>query len=410
MSYLRTLVALTLAGALVVPVMALDWSTALKLAQQNNPELRSASKQAEAAQWSLYRSYSSFLPQLSANASTGQSTSGTPAATANSSSYGLSVSQNIFSGLSNYYSAQSARASYDYYQAALQKAEADVFYQLRQSFVDLALADENVTLYKQIFERRKNNSDLIELRYDSGREDKGALLRTQADQADAAASVTAAERAQALAGLKLSQLISAEAAKAEGDLTANRVAAPDYGKLLAAAPANTMNLKQLERSEIALRQTIGEFLPSVSLSGSYRKSGTDWPPTSASNSWSLSLSYSLFPGGANIADRVIYAAEYDKAKQDFQNASNELRYSLQSAYQTLLDALEAEKTAKLSLDAASLRAEIARTKYINGLVSYDEWDRIENDYISAQRNLLSRKKSALYAEAAWFNSYGGYVK
>ena len=379
---------------------ALTWPEALKLAKQNNPELESARKQTESAQWSLYRSYSSFLPQLSANASTAT----------NSSSYGLSLSQTLFSGLDNYYSAQSARASYDYYQAALQKAEADVYYQLRQAFVDLALANENVTLYKEILDRRQNNSDLIGLRYDSGREDKGALLRTQADQADAAASVTAAERSQALATLKLAQLISAEVDKAEGDLVANRVAAPDYGKLLSAAPANMMNLKQLEKSELSLRQTIGEFLPSVSLSGSYRKSGTGWPPQNDSNSWSLSLSYSLFPGGANIADRVIYAVQYDKAKQDFLNASNELRYNLQSAYQSLLDALESEKTAKLSLDAASLRAEIARTKYINGLTSYDEWDRIENDYISAQRNLLLRKKSALYAEAAWFNSFGGYIK
>lgn len=410
MSWQRTLTIVWFALYLAASASALTWPEALNLAQQNNPELKSARKQTEAAQWSLYRSYSSFLPQLSANASTGQSTSGTPATTANSSSYGLSVSQTLFSGLDNYYSAQSARASYDYYQAALQKAAADVYYQLRQAFVDLALADENVTLYRQILERRKNNSDLIGLRYDSGREDKGALLRTQADQADAAAAVTAAERAQTLAGLKLSQLISAETAKADGELTANSVAAPDYGQLLTAAPANTMNLKQLARAEIALRQTIGEFLPNVSLSGAYRRSGTDWPPQSNSNSWSLNLSYSLIPGGANIADRVIYAAQYDQAKQDFQNASNDLRYGLQSAYQSLLDALETEKTAQLSLAAAALRAEIARTKYINGLVSYDEWDRIENDYISAQRNLLLRKKSALYAEAAWHNSYGGYVK
>ncbi len=380
------------------------------MAKRNNPELQSARKQTEAAQWSLYRSYSSFLPQLSASASTGQSTSGTPAATANSSSYGLSVSQTLFSGLDNYYSAWSARTDLDYYRAALLKAEADVYYSLRQAFVDLSVAGENLTLYKQILDRRRNNSDLIGLRYDSGREDKGALLRTQADQADAAASVAAAERALALARLKLSQLISTEVDKAEGELAAGTVAAPDYGKFLAVAPAHIMKVKQLEKADIALRQTVGGFLPSVSLSGSYRKNGSDWPPQSDSNSWSLSLSYSLFPGGANIIDRAIYAAQYDQAKQDYQQASNDLRYGLQSAYQAFLDALEAEKTARLSLDAASLRAEIARTKYINGLTTYDEWDRIENDYISAQRNLLSRKRSALYAEAAWFNSYGGYVK
>jgi len=388
-------------GLLALSVDALDWQTAVKLAQQNNPELKSAAKQTESAQWIYYKSFSSFLPQLSASASIDRTSSG----------YGLSVSQDIFTGFDNYLSGLSARANYDYCLASQIKTESDLFYDLRRSFVDLAIADENIGLLKSILERRKNNTELIELRYESGREDRGALLRTQADRADAEYNVKAAVGSRALAKLKLGQLVSAEVINAEGKLEGKASAGPDYRALLNNSPSYVMSLRQLERSEITFRKTIGEFLPSVSLSGSYRKSGTDWPPNnSSSNSLSLNVSYSLFPGGGNIADRVIYGAQYDQAKQDFQKSKDDLRYSLESAYQALEDAVEAEKISRLLLNAAALRAEIARTKYLNGLINYDAWDIIETDYINAQKNLLSKKKTALYAEAAWHNSYGGYIK
>lgn len=389
---------------------ALTWSEALELAGKNNPRIISAAKQTESARWSYYRSYSSFLPQLSANASIGQTTAGTAGATSKSSSYGLSVSQTLFSGFENYLSGLSARADYDYYTASQQKTGSDLFYDLRRGFVDLAIADENIALLKNILERRRNNAALIGLRYENGREDKGALLRTRADQADAEYSVAAAERSRSLAKLKLAQLLSAEVDRSEDKLDVKAPARPDYGALLASSPSYVMDSKQLEKAELAFRRTVSEFLPTVSLSGSYRKSGSDWPPASDSSSWSLNLSYSLFPGGSNIADRVIYGLEYDRARQDFQRSKDELRYSLESAYGGLLDAADAQKIAQLSLAAAALRAEIARTKYMNGLIAYDEWDRIESDYISAQNSLLSRKKTALYAEAAWHNAYGGYVK
>ena len=401
---------LIIVAQLACSAQALTWPEALGQAAKNNYEIKSAAKQTEAAQWSYYKSYSSFLPQLSATAATGQTTSGTLAATANSVSYGLSVSQSLFTGLANYYSNLSAKADYDYYISAQQKAEADLYYQLRQAFVDLSIADENILVYKQILERRQNNSDFIELRYETGREDKGSLLRTKADAADAAYNLAAAERARSLARLKLSQLVSAEVDKAEGAVSANIPGATDYEQLLLNAPAYKMSLKQLEKYELSYKQTVSEFLPSVSLSGSYRKSGTDWGSVSDSNSVSLNLSYSFFPGGANVADRVIAGVQYDKAWQDFQNGKDGLRYSIESAYRDLKDAVEAEAIARQSLAASALRAEIARTKYLNGLMTYDSWDIIENEYINAQRTLLTRKKAALYAEAGWYNSYGGYIK
>ena len=320
------------------------------------------------------------------------------------------MTQPLFTGLENFYNNQAQRTNYDYYLATQQKTEADLYYDVRKAFVDLALAAENIELLKNILERRKNNADMIELRFDSGREDEGALKRTRADEAEAVYNLNVAQRDKDLARLNLRQLISAEAEKIEDKLEVRLPANPDFNALLPVTPGYIRELKQYQLAEIAYQQTISGFLPSVSLSGSYRKTGSDWPPASDSNSWSLNFSYSLFPGGGNIADRILYAARQEQARQDFLKARYDLRYTLESAFKELKDGVEAQKTAQLYVDASTLRAEIARTKYLNGLVSYDEWDRIENDYINYQKSLLARKKAALYAEAAWHNAYGGYLK
>lgn len=389
---------------------ALTWNEALSAAEQNNNELRSARKQLESSEWSYRRSFSAFLPQLSASAGMSESLTATTSATAKSYSYGLSATQYLFKGMDNYYNLQSAYADYQYYNAGLKKTEADLYYELRLAFIDLFIVQENVKLLEEILERRKENTRLIELRYESGREDKGNLLRTKADQVESRYNLSSARRDLELAKLKLFQLLGQDVAKAEGEIKVETVEQPDFNILLKNSPSYIMAKYQLESAEIAQKSTVSGFLPSVSLSGNYRKSGGAWPPDSESSSWSLNVSYSLFPGGSNIADRIIYNLKLDKAREDFEKSRKDICYDLEEAHQGFKDALEALEVKKIYLEATEERAKIGQAKYLNGLVSYDEWDRIENEYITTQKSLLSYKKSAYMAEAAWHKSYGGYVQ
>ena len=404
--FITTAIVMALANA----VCALTWQQAWELAERNNYQIKSAASQTEASRWSYYKSFTPFLPQLSASLSMGESSSGSFATPVKSDSYGISATQSLFSGLDNFYSNLSARVNYDLSQTSLRKTQSDVSLLVRQQFIELAVADENLKLLKSILARRRDNSALIELQFRNGREDKGALLRTQADEAEAEYNLSSAGRTQLLSKLKLTQLLSFEVDKAEGELKVTLPDRPNYDKLLLSTPSYVMALKQTEAADIAYRQTVSGFLPSVSLSGSIRKSGTDWSVLNRSNSWSLSLSYPFFPGGGNVADRFRFAALNDQAQQDLIKTKNDLRYNLESAYAQLQDTLLAQKVALLSEDAAKLRAEIAGTKYLNGLIGYDEWVIIENDYINSQKSFLSRKRAVLLAEAAWVNSYGGIIK
>jgi len=391
-------------------VIGITWKEVVSLAEKNGYALKSTAYQTEAARLGYYRSFSSYLPQLSLSASLGETTAGTLAASARSTAYGLSITQPLFTGLDNYYGSRLAKINYEYYLALQKKNTADFYLELRRAFIDLAIAHENLELLKSIRERRKNNAEMIKLRYESGREDLGALKRAEADLVDAEFALSVETRAEELAKLKLKQLISAEVDKIEDELQAKAPENVDFDQLLEQVPSLIMSVKQLEQAEINWQQTLSEFLPNLSLSASYRKSGSDWPPTSDSSSWTLSFSYPFFPGGSNLVDRIMYAVKYEQAKQDFYKTKDDLRYALASFFKEYKDAVEALNSARLYLEASSLRAEIARAKYMNGLMDYDEWDRIENDYINYQKSFLAKKKAALYAEAAWHNAYGGYVK
>lgn len=403
----RAVAGLILMFFLTGQAMGLTWREALELAPRNSNEIKSAKKQLEVAQWTYYKSYSGFLPQVSASMSTGQSENSSGQST--SYSYGINVSQALFKGLSNYYNLSSAGTSLKYYQASLQNNEADYYYQLRQAYLNLYLSQQNLTMLKQIRESRSENARMIKLLYDSGKEDNGNYLRTQAQLKDADYNVASAGRQLELARLKLAQVLNTDAASVES-VALSAIETPDYDALLKAAPAYRMAKGQLELASIQQQSTISEFLPSVSLQGSYSKSGSSWPPDATNKSLSLSLSYSLFPGGSNLADRVITNAQYDKAKEDYASTEKDLLYTLKQNYLQLQDAVENQKIQQEYLAASTERSRIAQVKYLNGLISYTEWDQIQNEYISAQGSLLNANKSALLAEANWFKSFGGWIK
>ncbi|MBN2058404.1 MAG: TolC family protein [Candidatus Saganbacteria bacterium] len=402
----KILACLIIAGIFVSSASALTWSEAVSLAEQDSNELISARKKLESAEWSYKRSYSSFLPQVSGSVSLSES--GSPSD--KSYSYGLSASQSLFQGMAGIYGIQSAYTDLQYTEASLRSTRASVLYELRSAFIEVATAQENVKLSEQILKQRQDNTCLIQLRYDSGKEDKGNLMGTKADEAQAKYDLASAKRELKLARLKLSQLLQRDIDEVQAELSLKQPEEQDITGLVSAAPAYVMAKKQLESAQLAQQATISEFLPSVSLRGSYSKSGSDWPPTSSSKSWSLSVSLPIFPGGSNIADRAIYGAKLAQAEEDFKLAVKDLEYSLLETLEEFNSALEALEVRRISLAAAKERAEISRVKYLNGLTTYEFWEQIENAYIQAQKSLLTSQRSAVLAEALWYKSYGGYVK
>jgi outer membrane protein TolC len=377
------------------------------LTAANNDDYVSAQKQLDSSEWSYKKAWTSFFPQVSASAGYNETTPAGTTEVSKSYSMGLNVSQSLFKGFQNYNSLRTSYASYQSALANMQKVSAQVYYDLRVAFVDMSIAQENIALSEKILSRLKENARMIMLRYDSGREDKGNLLSTVASQKDGEYSLASANRGYKLAQLKLSQLASREIRSTDGTIQITYESGPDFEKLTESSPSFLMAKYDLETADIAAQNSIGGFLPSATLSWSDSNSGDVWPPADNSKRWSLNLSYSLFPGGSNIVDKFINDLNLDKARRDFESTRKSLRYSIENAYLSLKNAMDNLEVKRAQLDAAVERSIIADAKYQNGLITFDDWNRIVNDGISAQRNFLNAKKSALEASAAWKNSYGG---
>lgn len=397
------LLVLTL-GLFAPSASALTWQQVLNFASEHSHQIKSAKNQLEAYRWTYYKSYSSYLPQVSASMSTGNSSSSP------STAYGLTATQSLFSGLSNYYNLQSAYKNYENYMANVKNTESDVFYNTRAAFIDLFIAEQNVVVLKNILTHRNENARMLKLFYDSGKEDKGNYLRTMAQKTEAEYNLASAKRSVELARLELSQIIETDVSSVEADTEVKPILNVDFDFLVKESPSYIMAKYTLDIAEITNKSTLSEFLPNISLQGSYQKSGTSWPPSTSNKSLALNLSYSFFPGGSNIADIKINSFNLDKAEQDFFNTAKDLKYNIKEAYKNLCDAIDSYNVQKIYLNSSLERARIAQAKYMNGLMSYDEWDRTQNEYINYQKSVLTYNKLALLAEAQWYKTYGGHVK
>jgi outer membrane protein TolC len=392
-----------------VSAHAITWNEVMELGEKNSHDLVAAQKQLESSEWSYRKAYSTFLPQLSLNASYSESTVST-AETTKSYSDGISATENLFQGMADIYGVQSAYANLEFQRADFQGTKASVFFDLRSAYVNLMLAHKNIEVLQKILDQAKHNTKLIQLMYDSGKEDLGSLMSTRADEASANFDLNSAKRNYDLAWLKLSQLLQQNISGEVEEVGPGTAEAADLRALLKQDPDYVKAAKTLEIAELAQKSTISEFLPSISLNGRYSNTGLQWPPDTNTSSWSLNLSYSFFPGGSNIADWAIGAANLDAAKENYAQAANDLLFGLKQTYQGYLNSLDALQLSRISLAANIEREKITTAGYLNGLYTYDEWSRIEQSYFQSQKGELSAEGSALLAEAAWYKSYGGWIK
>ncbi len=177
---------------------------------------------------------------------------------------------------------------------------------------------------------------------------------------------------------------------------------PDLQKIAERTPDYLIAKAQAENAEHAKRVSRAAFLPSLDLSASLNKRGDDFfPNTTGTQSVGISLSIPLFTGGKNLYGFQSAAALASAADSQRDNVLREQRRKVEAAWSTFV-----ESTFKLKADesfqkASVVRAEIARTRYNNGLLSFEDWDVIENDLITRQRAFLTAKKDRVAAEAAW---------
>lgn len=388
----------------------LTWKEAVDLVQKNNLELQSAVLNYESTHALEISARSGFFPKLSASASNNQS-GGEDTTTTNSYGAQLSASQNIFSGFADLNRNRQAAANTQRALANLKSSQASLTANLKQVMASYLYAQELKNLLSAIVKRRDDNLKNIDLRFQGGRENKGSLLLSRAYLGESKNDLENSTRNLEVAIEDLKRFLGIEGEETlvvvdPVPSVGPKVQNPDFKKLSLSTPDVQALEAQARAADYAVDIAKANFSPSLDLSGYYGYGDTKFFPQKDRWGVGVTLSIPLFDGGrdySSVKSNSYQAQSLDRQKTDLTEKTS---VNLKNSYYDYLAAIEKQKLDEEFKEAAVMRAQIARSRYNNGLTSFDEWDRAETDLITRQRAALSSRRDLILKEAAWEQAQG----
>lgn len=159
----------------------LSWKECVQITRENNITLKLAESNYKAQKELEDVAFSGFLPEINASMTTSKSYAEMSSAQEqNSVSGALTLSQNLFSGFLDKNKLKEAQARTLSSSLDWRISKLTVSSELKQAFVLLRYAYDQVLLTKKVVDRRKENLRIVELRYSSGLENKGSVLLSEA--------------------------------------------------------------------------------------------------------------------------------------------------------------------------------------------------------------------------------------
>ncbi len=390
---------------------SLSWDEARELAAQSNPTLLAGREALEQARFAYQTARATYWPTVSGSAGYTRSDSDSREdGPSDSTAVGLSANYNLFSGFADRARVEQAEAALNSARADWLGTQSDVSATLRRAFLRLLYAQQRVELAKSIAARREQNLDLVQLRFDSGSENRGSLLRTKAVTSQAQAEVEQASRSIAVQQRELANALGQSATDswiAQGDWSHPASETdPSWNDLMRATPSVRAAQANLDASKAAVAIARGSIYPSLALRAGIDRSGEDWPPDSEAWSVGATLSVPLFTGGQNINQLSSAQAQLRQKEAQLHTAEQTALLDLESAWTSLRNAQQTRDIQAAFLEAAEVRAEIAREQYANGLLTFQNWDQIEDELTQSQQALLTSDRDAAIAAAEWDRARG----
>ncbi|MEQ1920301.1 MAG: TolC family protein, partial [Elusimicrobiota bacterium] len=376
----------------------LTWEESVAEASRANPTLSSSRLSVDSSRASYYSSFNGFLPSLSLSNSVSESNTSRQPSYSASASAGLT----LFS-VSQAASIRSASAALNSAEASLRAASATLRSTLRQTFTSLLFAQTALETARVIIVIRRHNSELVNLRYEAGRESKGNMLRGKAQTLQAEYAILSAERDVRTAQRDMSRQLGREGFEAFVATGAFASAPPparpeDFRALLPLRTDVTIAEASLRSSKASLDSANSVFWPTLSASYSRSRGGaTEFP--NKTNSWSAgaSLSYALFGGGPGAAYLNTKASRlgYERTQSELAAARQSALSDLETAWSNYADAADQVKVQDALLEASRQRNDEGDVRYASGLMNFENWQSIVSERAAAERRALASRFDAV---------------
>ncbi|PAW78433.1 MAG: hypothetical protein B9S32_07875 [Verrucomicrobia bacterium Tous-C9LFEB] len=394
----------------------LTWTDCVREASKNNPDIEASWHGWQNAEAVRKGSYSQFFPQVSV--STGFTRSYQPSSasgsgmTEYSSQYSAeaTVNQMVFDGFKTKGGVDQAKAQARVALASLAGEKSLVSYELKTAFAQLLFAQELVRISKDIVGQRDLNYRLIEMFYQSGKENKGSLLLSKANLSQAQYELRQAQRNVEVSQRQLQTTMGRLIIRpvyAVGELvTAEIELNPDFKKLALRTPAHFQSSASADASAAGITLAQSTLYPQINASATASRQDSKFVPKYSGWSAGVSASWDLFDGGSTYFNVKAARASLQQSLATLRSTDDQTALSLAEDYKSLVDGVELVKVTEEALAAAALRSRIAQEQYRNGLISFQDFETITNSFISQQRTTLAARRDAVLAEANWEQSRG----
>lgn len=403
---------------MILPLSAMaetySFDQCVEVIKANNSELIAAEESLKSAYSDKNAGYSNYLPKVTASVGYSK-VDAEGQAVDEGYSAALNGTLNIFNGLKDSANIESLEGKILVSQANLQTVKAQLSYDLKTTFANLIYAKDSLVLAENILKRRSENLAMIELRFQNGRENKGSVLLARAQVQQAKLDVlmaknqndtSTAELARIL-GISPSNEISIQGAVPEIKISPS----PNFIEISETTPQKLAASGQIQSAKSAVTSARSGFLPSLDVNSSLGRNDSDFFPQNQRWSVGATLTWNLFDGGSDYFSQKSAFSQKLVAENNWRNTQFDVISKLRQAHVGAIEAQEKYYTSTAFMEAGTVRAQISREKYNNGLSTFDEWDRIETDLISYQKDQTSKKRDKIVSEANWEKSQGlGVIK
>jgi outer membrane protein TolC len=383
-----------------------QWEQILKEAKEKNPQLKQAELNLQQIKLKIEKVKSDFYPRLALSASSGKSYSKNFSSDV-IYSYNLSLSFDLFNGFSRINNLQLQLLELQIEQENYRRALVNIVSNLRESFINLFFAQENVSLAEKILKRRRQNYELVKLKYESGSEDLGSLLRVEADMSQAEYELKKSQRAKETAIREVLSMVGKEEfidmvveTNVALDGNVEKLINREPSEIITQIPEYKSKQYQLMRAQLQAKLVESNFYPTLSFSASCGLSDTTLIPSG--DRWNASLnlraSYNIFNGFKNLNDLQIANNNIKIAEFELYSTKLTLLNNFYVLKNNFIDAKELLVVREKYLHALEKQSEIISLKYANGLATYYDWYQVEESFINMQKSLLNLKKELILSE------------
>lgn len=372
----------------------LTWQDCIDMANKTNSTLVMAKQDLKIAEYDYNVILNKYYPSVNFRYGFTRSGNGH---TGNNWSASLNASQTIYNFQSNA-QIHSQKATINRTVAQLTKSSADVYFSIRQAFLQMCYAQENITLLENIYNMRKQSADIVRLQYEGGKESKGNMLRAQAQKQSAYVNVSNAKRDLAVARRALAQNLGTELSsvclvdyKLEEVDDNTKI---DVDNAVANCPDVILSSSSVEITRYSIDSTKGNLYPNISASASIGVSDENNPiPPADSKNWSVgvALNYPILSGGITSTLNSVKAANtaLEKAQESYKQTILTTKTSLEEVLADIERTKDNIEIYRMFLEAATQRQKEATIKYRAGTMEFQTWQDIEQEYVNNQMSHLS---------------------